>query len=55
MKYRANIDVLFNEKRFKAGSEFEADKDTGLILVKMGWAEAVEEKKAPKKTAKSKK
>lgn len=55
MKLRATVDILFDSKKYEAGSVFEASTDHGLTLVELGWAEVVEEaKKAPKKTTKKK-
>ncbi len=54
MKLKATTDILFDSKKIKAGSVFEADADHGSTLIELGWAEAVAEKKAPKKTAKKK-
>lgn len=54
MKVKALIDIL-TDKRYKAGTEFETNEETGLLLLRLGWAEAVQEVKAPKKTATSKK
>ncbi len=54
MKLIAKTDILSNAKKYKAGSVFEASTEHGLTLIGLGWAEAVEEKKAPKKAAKKK-
>lgn len=54
MKVKALVDIL-TDKRYKAGTEFDTNEETGLLLIKQGWAEAVEEIKAPKKTATKKK
>ena len=55
MKVKALVDIL-TDKRYKAGTEFEVSKETGLVLLKQGWAEELpEEVKAPVKAAKSKK
>jgi hypothetical protein len=48
MKVRARIDIL-TDKRYKAGTEFNTNEETGLVLLKMGWAEKVEEAKPAKK------
>lgn len=56
MKLKAKVDILAEGKKFKAGSEFTVSKETGLLLIRFGWAEELpEEVKAPKKVAKSKK
>lgn len=53
MKLKAKTALLFESKKYEAGSVFEADADHGLALISLGWAEAVKEKKAaPKKAAK---
>lgn len=53
MKLKAKTDILFEAKKYEAGSVFEASTDHGLTLISLGWAEKVEEKKAaPKKSAK---
>lgn len=54
MKVKALIDILADNKRYEAGSEFETSAETGSVLVEYGWADAVEEVKAPKKTARKK-
>jgi len=55
MKLKAKTDILFDAKKYEAGSVFEASAEHGLTLIDLGWAEAVtEEKKAPKKAAKKK-
>ncbi len=54
MKLKAKADILFGNKKLTAGSVFEADTDYSLVLIETGMAEAVEEKKTPKKTAKKK-
>ena len=54
MKLKAKADVIYEGKKYEAGSVFEASADHGLTLIDLGWAEAVEEKKTPKKTAKKK-
>jgi len=54
MKLKAKTDLLFEAKKYEAGSVFEASAEYGLTLIGLGWAEAVEEKKSPKKPAKKK-
>ena len=54
MKLKAKTALLFESKKYEAGSVFEADADHGLALISLGWAEAVEEKKASKKSTKKK-
>lgn len=54
MKLKAKTDILFDAKKYEAGSVFEASADHGLTLIELGWAEAVEEKKTPKKPTKKK-
>ena len=54
MKLKATTDILFDSKKYEAGSVFEASTDHGLTLVELGWAEVVKEAKAPKKTTKKK-
>lgn len=49
MKLKAKADILFEAKKYEAGSVFEASTEHGLTLIELGWAEAVEEKKATKK------
>jgi len=49
MKVKGLIDILVDNKRYKAGTEFETSEETGLSLLKLGWAEKVVVEKAPKK------
>lgn len=51
MKMLAKADILANNKKFKAGTEFETDKETGLVLLEMGWAVEVAVKDLPVETA----
>jgi len=53
MRLRALADVLENEKKHKTGTEFETDKETGLVLIKYGYAEEVKEKPARKPARKT--
>ena len=56
MKLVAKIDILAEGKKFKAGTKFDMSEDTGLQLIRLGWAEVLpEEVKAPVKAAKVKK
>ena len=56
MKLQAKIDILAEGKKFKAGTKFDMSEDTGLQLIRLGWAEVLpEEVKAPVKAAKVKK
>lgn len=54
MKLLAKADILENNKKHKAGTKFETDEGTGLVLLEMGWAEKLPEEKpeAKKRTAK---
>lgn len=54
MKLKAKADIIFESKKYAAGSVFEASADHGRSLIELGWAEAVKETKAPKKAAKKK-
>jgi hypothetical protein len=54
MKLLALVDIHANGTKYEAGSEFETSAETGSVLIEYGWAEAVEEVKAPKKAAKKK-
>lgn len=42
MRLKARIDILADYVRHKAGTEFDATEETGLVLLRMGWAEKVE-------------
>lgn len=55
MKVKATTDLVFDGKKFETGSVFEAGTEHSLTLIGLGWVEAVEDKKTPKKTAKKKK
>lgn len=55
MRLLAKADILENSKRHKAGTAFETDDATGLVLVNYGFAEelaAMPVKEKPKKKAK---
>ena len=51
MKLKATKDILVASKRYRAGSVFEADAGQSSLLVEMGWAEVVKEKKPETKPA----
>lgn len=51
MKLLAKADIIFAAKKFKAGTVFETDENTAGLLLEYGWAEVVEEVKAPKAEA----
>jgi hypothetical protein len=38
MKMLAKADILENNRKHKAGAEFETDNATGLVLLEYGWA-----------------
>lgn len=38
MRLLAKADILENQKKHKAGTEFETDDATGLVLIEYGWA-----------------
>lgn len=48
MKIKIMTDIQLNKQKLTAGSEFDATDSQAEILFRYGWAEAVEEKKAPK-------
>lgn len=52
MRLLAKADVVENNKKHKAGTEFETDKATGLALIEFGWAAEIKEKQPAKKPAK---
>lgn len=52
MKLKALTALVFEAKKYEPGSVFEASAEHGSTLVSLGWAEAVPEKKAPKKVKK---
>jgi hypothetical protein len=54
MKLKAKSSLIFEAKKYEAGSVFEASTEHGLTLISLGWAEAVVEKKTPKKPARKK-
>ena len=56
MQVKALVDILTDGVRHKAGAEFDTSKETGLLLIRLGWAEELpKEAKAPKKAASKKK
>lgn len=48
MKIKITTDIQLNKQKLTAGSEFDATDSQAEILFRYGWAEAVEEVKAPK-------
>lgn len=48
MKLKMLTDIQINTRKLTAGTEFEATKGQAELLLEYGWAEAVEEVKAPK-------
>ncbi|MBQ1792607.1 MAG: hypothetical protein II008_20725 [Oscillospiraceae bacterium] len=51
----AKADILENQKKHKAGTEFETDDATGLVLIEYGWAaelDTPEKAETPKRTRK---
>jgi hypothetical protein len=56
MQVKALVDILTDGARHKAGTEFATSTETGLLLIRLGWAEELpKEAKAPKKAASKKK
>lgn len=55
MMLKALNDIHMNGKLITAGSEFNASKDAADTLLRLGWAEVVEEIKAPIEEEKPKK
>lgn len=52
MKLKALTDIKLNKNHIAIGSEFEATESQAEFLFSLGWAEAVEEVKAPKEAPK---
>lgn len=52
MKIKIMTDIQLNKQKLTAGSEFDATDSQAEILFRYGWAEAVEEVKAPKEAPK---
>ncbi len=48
MKLKMLTDIQINTRKLTAGTEFEATKGQAELLLEYGWAEVVEEVKAPK-------
>lgn len=56
MRLRANVDILAEGKKVKAGGVAEFGDAAGKDLIRMGWADELpaEEKKAPAKQTRKK-
>lgn len=51
MKLLAREDILANERKIKSGSKFDMDKETALVLIRLGWAVEVATENVTAETA----